>query len=70
MIYTLDHGPAHIHFVGPDGRAKAWLNCPNGPLQLDDAIGVDAKMLRQLVETATPEIQKFCKAWEKIHGRS
>ena len=31
MIYTLDHAPAHVHLVGPEGRAKIALNCPKGP---------------------------------------
>ncbi len=46
MIYTHDHGPAHIHIVGPDGRAKVMLNCPSGPLRPTEIRGIDRQTVR------------------------
>ena len=46
MIYTDDHAPSHIHLVGPDGRAKIALNCPEGPAIPIEARGISSAVLK------------------------
>lgn len=70
MVYTRDHAPAHVHIVGPEGRAKVALNCPSGPLVPTDIRGIDKQTMRRLLELLTIEIRRLCEAWEKIHGQS
>ncbi|MFM9971453.1 MAG: DUF4160 domain-containing protein [Burkholderiales bacterium] len=68
MIYTRDHGPAHVHLVGPDGRAKFALNCPDGPAVLIEARGVDASTLRRALVSIGNELSMLCRTWREIHG--
>ena len=68
MIYTRDHGPAHVHLVSPVARAKVWLNCPGGPLEPYEARGVTRATLRRLLEALEPNLDQFCSEWSKVHG--
>lgn len=70
MIYVKDHGPAHVHVVGPDGRARIALNCPDGPPIPIDARGMDAIIVKRIVEVIIPEVRRLCKVWRTIHGSS
>lgn len=74
MIYTLDHPPAHVHVVGPDGRAKIALNCQQGnplpnPLPIV-AHGMDAATLKKLVDAVAERQDGLCEAWRQMHGSS
>ncbi len=68
MIYTLDHGPAHVHLVGPDGRAKIALNCPDGPPVPIDVRGVDAAVIKKSVRLIGESLSQLCQAWRSLHG--
>lgn len=68
MIYTLDHGPAHVHLVGPEGRAKVALQCPDGPVVPIDSRGIDAYVLTRLLAILNDELPMLCKAWSTVHG--
>lgn len=68
MIYTRDHGPAHVHLVSPEARIKVWLNCPNGPLEPYEARGVTKAALRRLLEALEPNLNELCGEWRKVHG--
>lgn len=68
MIYVKDHGPAHVHVVGPDGRAKIELNCPGGPPLPVDVRGIDAITVRQVVGLIADDLARLCAAWREIHG--
>jgi hypothetical protein len=68
MIYTLDHPPAHVHFVGPEGRAKIALNCPEGPLLPIDVRGIDSAVLKRLLHVVEQELSVLCRAWRTLHG--
>ena len=68
MIYTLDHAPAHVHFVGPEGRAKIVLNCPDGPVLPIDVRGFDTATLKKALHIVEQELSKLCQAWRSIHG--
>lgn len=68
MIYTHDHAPSHVHLVGPDGRAKIALNCPDGPLALIDSRGIDAGTLKNALDQIQAELVALCREWRSIHG--
>ncbi len=68
MIYVKDHGPAHVHVVGPEGRAKIELNCPAGPALPVDIRGMDAVTVRRVVELITDNLARLCAAWKELHG--
>lgn len=68
LIYTHDHAPAHVHLVGPEGRAKIALNCPNGPVVPIEARGVDAGTLREALPLIDVELAVPCATWSSMHG--
>ena len=68
MIYTRDHGPAHVHVISATGRIKVKLNCPNGPLDPYEARGVNRGTLRKLLESLEVELDRLCSEWRNIHG--
>lgn len=68
MIYTLDHAPAHVHLVGPKGRAKIALNCPDGPALPIDVRGIDSAELKEIVRTVQQRLPELCLAWRMTHG--
>lgn len=70
MIYTNDHGPSHVHVVGPDGRAKIALNCPRGPVTPLDIRGIDGGTVRRIVVLIERDLEVLCATWENIHGNT
>jgi uncharacterized protein YjlB len=68
MIYTHDHAPAHVHLVGPHGRAKIALNCPEGPVVLIDSRGIDAGTLKRALGQIEQELSALCEDWRLMHG--
>lgn len=68
MLYTRDHGPAHVHVVGPEGRARVALNCPDGPAVPIDGRGIDAATLKQAITLIGNELERLCREWRSIHG--
>lgn len=70
IVYTHDHPPAHVHIIGPDGRAKVMLNCPDGPLLPTDIRNIDKQTMRRLMVTMQAEIRRLCEGWESMHGQS
>ena len=67
MVYTLDHPPAHVHVVGPDGRATIALGCPNGPASPLEASGIDPAALRHALAIISENLALLCSAWRAIH---
>ena len=68
MIYTLDHAPAHVHLVGPEGRAKIALNCPTGPGLPISIRGIDAATVKGAVNVIERELMELCQIWRSMHG--
>ncbi|MBI5921768.1 MAG: DUF4160 domain-containing protein [Betaproteobacteria bacterium] len=68
MIYTHDHGPAHVHLISAEARIKVWLNCPAGPLEPYEARGVNRVTIRRLLEALESALNQLCHEWKKIHG--
>ena len=68
MIYTDDHAPSHIHLVGPDGRAKIALNCPEGPAIPIEARGISSAVLKIALQQINEKLAALCGKWRLIHG--
>lgn len=68
MIYTLDHAPAHVHLVGPEGRAKIALNCPAGPAIPINIRGIDAATVKSALVVIEKELAVLCRTWRSMHG--
>jgi hypothetical protein len=68
MIYTHDHAPSHVHLVGPEGRAKIALNCPNGPVVLVESWGIETGMLKRALCQIEQELIVLCADWKTVHG--
>ncbi len=68
MIYTRDHSPAHVHVVGPEGRGRIALNCPEGPPVPIDGYGIEGTTLRRIVDLVAGDIARLCEEWRLVHG--
>ena len=67
VIYTNDHRPAHVHVIGPNGRAVFDLHCPEGPPMVRDS-RLNPDELAKIKAVLQRHLAELCKAWEKIHG--
>ncbi|MDS4058212.1 MAG: DUF4160 domain-containing protein [Candidatus Contendobacter sp.] len=67
VIYTNDHRPAHVHVVGPQGRAIFELNCPEGPPTVRDA-RLQPTELAKIKAVLQRHLAGLCQAWGNIHG--
>ena len=62
VVYSNDHPPAHVHAVGPGGRARFVLNCPDGPVELWDCTGAwAAAELNRLGVAIAAQISDCCR---------
>ena len=68
VIYTLDHGPAHVHIVGGGGQAKINLLGAGGRPELVWSVGVKRSDLRRLFAEVVERRDALLKDWEQIHG--
>ncbi len=68
VIYPNDHRPAHVHVIGPQGRAIFELNCPKGPPTVRDSQLKSAE-LAKIKAVLQRHLADLCKAWGKIHER-
>lgn len=68
MIYTDDHGPAHVHVVGPGGVALFWLNCPDGPPTVRGKKGLSDHEVRRIGDLMADHAAILCAKWRELHG--
>ena len=61
VIYPHDHRPAHVHVWGGGGEAVFFLDCPDGPPELREMRGFDARRLGRVVEGLTQHLTELCK---------
>jgi hypothetical protein len=66
VIFSNDHGPAHVHVVGHDAEARVLLG-PGAP-RLDWMIGLSRVEARRVLQEVTAHQDKFLEAWSDIHG--
>jgi len=67
-IYTNDHRPAHVHVIGSDVEAKFQLNCPSGPVEIDENFGFSRRQVKQILVELTAVLGLLCQEWRRIHG--
>ena len=67
VIYTNDHRPAHVHVIGPQGRAIFELNGPKGPPTVRDS-RLPPTELAKIKAVLQQHLAELCEAWGKIHG--
>jgi hypothetical protein len=67
MIFSNDHGPAHVHVFG-DGEAKINLLGPGGGPELVWEYGMKANELRRAMKLVDNQQRFFLARWRKIHG--
>ncbi len=68
VIYTLDHGPAHVHITGA-GQAKIDLSGRSGEPEIVYSIGIKRSDMRRLMAEVVEHRHAFLRQWELIHGR-
>ena len=67
VIYPNDHIPAHVHVLGGGGEAVFKLNCPEGPVELREVIGLDKKLLVRVEGHLNDALTSLCQKWREIH---
>ena len=68
MIYTDDHGPAHVHVVVSGGVVLFWLNCPDGPPTLRGKKGLSDQEARRVGHVLAAHAAVLCAKWRELHG--
>lgn len=68
MIYADDHGPPHVHVVGPEGTAAFLLDCPDGPPRPRGPATVTRATAARLGRELAPHTAALCAHWRTLHG--
>ena len=68
VIFSNDHGPAHVHVFGQGGEAKVVLEGAGG-IRLDGAAGISRGDLRRIIQEARRERARLIAMWKQIHER-
>jgi hypothetical protein len=68
MIFSNDHGPAHVHVFGQGGEAKVVLEGAGG-IRLAEAAGISRGDLRRILQEAQRERARLMAMWRHIHER-
>ena len=63
-----DHGPAHVHVLGPQGEAVFKLHCPAGPPTLRESMGFALQDINRIGAALRKALSALCNHWEQIHG--
>ena len=66
VIYTADHGPAHVHVISADRIAKVYLT----PVTVVENRGYLSRELRKIERIIIDNRQLLLDAWNEIHGGS
>ncbi len=64
VIFSRDHGPPHVHAIGPD--AEAVFNIGN--LELVRCRGFDAQAVAKIWRFLEERKTELLEAWNEIHG--
>jgi hypothetical protein len=63
VIYTEDHSPAHVHVIGPDGRAVFLLNCWRGPISILKRYNLNQSEETAIANFLNIHVELLCNAW-------
>ncbi|WP_443082567.1 DUF4160 domain-containing protein [Terriglobus sp. ADX1] len=68
MIFTEDHGPAHVHVFGPDSVFVFLLQCPRGPVRLRERMRGSQREMNRIARVLNENLDILCTAWRNLHG--
>jgi hypothetical protein len=54
--------------IGSDVEAKFQLNCPSGPVEIDENFGFSRRQVKQILVELTAVLGLLCQEWRRIHG--
>lgn len=66
LIYTADHGPAHVHVFKAAAQAK--IQVANARIELILVLGMRQSDVRKAMEIVAKHYDTICAAWENIYG--
>jgi hypothetical protein len=67
MIWTGDHGPAHVHAVGHGHDPAFFLGCESGGVRLRGKSRLPASEIAALTGFISENRDILCKAWKELH---
>jgi hypothetical protein len=67
VIYTMDHGPAHVHVIG-DSELKVNLAAGDGHPEIVWSTGMSASDRRRAMAVIREKQDEFLARWREIHG--
>ncbi len=68
VIFLNDHEPAHVHVIGPEGRARFYLGRDPGDVALLEAEGIPTPILRRIAAQLIDRHAECLSTWNAIHG--
>jgi len=68
MIYTQDHGPAHVHAVRGTDLVVFLINCSKGSVGVRGNTRVRSSMVRELQTFVSDNLTLICESWRLLHG--
>ena len=60
--------PAHVHVLGLGCEAVFHLQCPDGPPELRESLGLAVQEVNRIAVVVQTELAMLCRCWRKIHG--
>ena len=64
VIFSRDHGPPHVHAIGPDAEAVFAI----GNLELVRCKGFDSQSVAKIRRFLEVRKTELLEAWNEIHG--
>jgi len=68
VIYPNDHRPAHVHIQWAGREVVFNLHCADGPPELRESYGFDARALTRIADELRRVLRDLCAHWRTIHG--
>lgn len=68
VIFSNDHGPPHVHVIGPDGEAKIALGHEGARATLVSSNGFSPALLAEALTEIDRNQALLAQRWRDIHG--
>ena len=68
MIYTNEHGPPHVHVIGPGAQARTLLGEEDERPRLMTNEGLSGRQLGQALVEIGRNRDLLVQRWREIHG--
>ena len=69
VIFLNDHGPPHVHALGPDGYARFALGASPESVILLESSGIPRRTLTGIAAEIIDRHAQCRQSWDKVHGR-